>query len=300
MPAAPQPRMHGISHVHGGPDPILIAWEDVGAGELLPYVDLITAHPALRHYWPCDEATGPTLADHATGGTLVGGWPLSEQRNSLGANDQPQYGKAGPIVSDLSLTAVSNAGNAGPGYQNGRFNLAGGGGGDWAGGTAAWTVELWLYLEAFSLTGGSYYAGSIVMTGMPETPSPPHYSGIDITIQPNVPGGGGSAVDGHLRVTRGGGTIFLTLDEPSVFPLHVWRHVVVRYTPPLMELIVNGGLAASGTDSSSTPMGSYLTFLNRDSLTSALPFTGRMAQVAFYNAALTNDEIVSHYEAATT
>ena len=31
MPA-PHPRMHGLVHGHGGADPVLIAWEDIGAG----------------------------------------------------------------------------------------------------------------------------------------------------------------------------------------------------------------------------------------------------------------------------
>lgn len=32
MSGAPQPRMHALTHVHGGPDPAMIAWEDVGGG----------------------------------------------------------------------------------------------------------------------------------------------------------------------------------------------------------------------------------------------------------------------------
>lgn len=30
MPAAPRPRMHGIDHVHGGPDVAMIVWEQLG------------------------------------------------------------------------------------------------------------------------------------------------------------------------------------------------------------------------------------------------------------------------------
>src|SRR4029077_380458 len=93
MPAAPHPRMHGITHVAGGPDPV---------PGLIPnfhtYSDLIKQTPGLWAYWPLSDTAGLDFVEEVAGRDMTG-----VEYTGSGGGDPSYlfaYGLDGPITGD--------------------------------------------------------------------------------------------------------------------------------------------------------------------------------------------------------
>ena len=121
MPVAPQPRMHGITHVPGGPDPIP-GMPSASTGASLEYAYLTPG--GLEAWWRLgeDAATFPTTATPTTGwaqdSSGHGRHLTAYNRNHTGSG--PQLAAGNPSLPS-SVTGAYPAGSDDGGL---RFNYA--------------------------------------------------------------------------------------------------------------------------------------------------------------------------------
>jgi len=265
---APHPRMHGLTHVPGGPDPV---------PGLLPsfnsYGDMIEATPSLWAYWPLDDPAGYSFRE------LVNGWDMT-------AADQPPdymftYGLPGPIVDDPA-TSIGFLGKDGTGLQDygTRAWRDLGGEPDYPfTGSRDFTVEVWFYPTppvVLSGVGTATFYGMLWCVG--------DASNYQITLY--------LFHDGQLRLQCGS---YLAFFDSTVNPfVNGWNHAAVTFDGATYTLWLNGQNVGSQTGTSS---GSSRFMVGRDtnegSTTSGF-FEGRLAHVAIYDTVLDDTTIGQH------
>lgn len=258
--AAPTPRMHGLTHVPGGSDPI--------PGLAIPggtYPDAILEHPCLEHYWPADEASG-NLADRAGGG-----WDLARTTHTYSSITWPRYAQPGPLPGIPTETAVENDGLQGvANAHHGGFSCPIGTPAWWAA-AKPFTIECWIYPTNYPSTG----AAMLLQAG---------------------PGGTGDYTALYVQANRlnfGVGSATTLVDTVDL-PLNTWHHVAARFDGTTQALFRNGVQVAAGPGDVTAPIAAGLVWLN-DLVTTVDPFRGRAAQLALYSCALTDAEIAAHY-----
>jgi len=255
-----QPALHGDQHCPDGSDPIPCLI--TAPGELLTYPDAVLAHACLAHYWPADETTG-SLVDRK------GSWDMTIDTADVSGVTYPQYGAVGPFTELPELTAIVNAGDFGVGpADDGRFLNNFGSASFWTG-AHPFTVELWIYLTSYG-TGGS---PTILQADLFQMYVSSH----------------------QLRATRGAVTVSDTVD----CPLNAWQYVVLRFDGTNLDLIRNAALVDTDT-AGSVNISTTLAWLNNTTGPSWSPFNGRSCQLALYDCALTDAEIVAHYDLRDT
>lgn len=231
------------------------------------YEDVITAHPCVVHYWPCDEASG-SLLDRA------GAWDLAPQTATVSGETFPQYGWGGPFPNRTELTSVRNTGVGGTVGTEDRFEYFFDTAPFFAAGQP-YTIELWLLANEY---GTAYGYGPYIL---------------------DVSNAGAGPVQMYLF---GGDTLAfqdgaVTVQDSVPLPLDQWHYVVARYDGSTLDLWRNGIQVDSftGLTTVGIPSTSSLSFLNiLNGAASENPWRGRGAQLAIYNCALTNGEIAEH------
>lgn len=221
MPA-PTPRMHGLTHIPGGSDPI------PGLTFAAGYPGAVLTHPCLIHYWPADEASGD-LVDRKGTGNLV------RSTHSYSGVTWPRYGQPGPTPDGGS---VENDGLQGAASSHtGRFAytipapL-------WAA-AAPFTVECWIYPTAYPSSG----AGMLLQIGPGSTGD---YTAV--FVQTN-----------KLYFGHGSATSIATTAD---LPLNVWHHVAARFNGTTLALFLDGAQVATGAGDTTAPAAGSLGYLN--------------------------------------
>lgn len=263
MSGAPHPRMHGITHVTGGPDPI--------PGLLPPtavdYPGVILATPCLTHYWPADETSGD-LVDRKGSSDLT---RTTHVDPVDGVTLWPQYGAPGPFDG----AAVANSGY----YSNltvheGCFNGS-------AGLPNPFTLELWLYLTEWP---HNVLSGETVELGFGTVVE---FGSFGIYVGSNSPVDGGST-SRKLYVNHSA-----TLVDPDEFPMLAWQHIAVRHDGATIDLLRNGTVRDS-VASAGGPIAGGPRWLNNDGTPARAPWNGYSAHLAIYDCALSDATIVAH------
>jgi hypothetical protein len=80
------------------------------------------------------------------------------------------------------------------------------------------------------------------------------------------------------------------------YALRKWQHVVATKDGSTMRLYIDGALVAEGHDSSAIPPGMRLLVGSLYPSNSTRQFNGQLDELALYNRALTEAEIVQHYQ----
>lgn len=254
MPA-PHPRMHGLTHVPGGPDPVpgLIPTAPQGSYSLT-----VLAHPCLQHYW----RGGPD--------DLKDGWNMTVHTADVAGVTYPHVGGTGPIAGDDG-GAVTNAGLGGVvADDEGRLDYSGSGTGvPYLLYPHPWTVEVWALLTTTSdLTPGVFGQDLLLLGGV---------GGITLSV----------FTDNKIYLGYGGAQV------SAGFPQGVWVHVVGRHTGSLLELILGGVVVDSVASSSAAPVDN-VTWLNLPTGPNWEPWNGSSADLAIYDCALTDAELAGH------
>lgn len=94
------------------------------------------------------------------------------------------------------------------------------------------------------------------------------------------------------------GERFIT--APADAPLNQWTHVIGTYDGSRLQLYVNGERVASTSKTGNVVATAKKFEIGRRSLTTSIPFTGRIDEVSVYGHALTTDRIVAHYNAGSS
>jgi hypothetical protein len=84
-------------------------------------------------------------------------------------------------------------------------------------------------------------------------------------------------------------------DTSDIIVTNNWYHLVVTYDGSLFNLYVNGALRAAGPYSGYVPNYNGATVFGWLSNKDYQPFTGAIDDAAFYNKALTSDQVRTHY-----
>lgn len=251
--------MHGLTHVHGGADPILIDWEDVGAGT---YASVILAEPALVHYWRMgaasgnqpDETGGSDLLPQVTGaaGTynITGALPTADDDGAFEFNGNATT--AGDYFS--ATTALANFA-----------------------GSSVFTIECWAWIDtALGSDGamvGATGSGTVLWAlGTAGTLGTPDY---------------------RLQLLRGLTGNYSTL---GVTPGE-WHHIAGTYDGTTARIYVDGSLFFSEANAASITTATTQVTVGLLPTSPNRYFSGKVDEVALYTACLTDAEILSHYEA---
>ncbi len=80
------------------------------------------------------------------------------------------------------------------------------------------------------------------------------------------------------------------------YTLRKWQHIVATKDGVAMRLYINGMLVGEGEDSSPVPSGLRLLVGSLYPSSGERPFNGQLDELALYNRALTEQEIVHHYQ----
>lgn len=281
---APTPRMHGITHVHGGPDPAMIAWEATGGGSLSfpdTVFELAGIHTLLG-YWRLNEGASP-YAD--TSGHNPGD-PATMVRTALSVPMAQAFTPAA-VAEDTSAVAFNADGTAG-GFgdylsastlaEASRFAFTG---------TAPFTVVAWVRPAAGAATS---LGGVVDWFRVPSGVTHGWMLGVN---QP--------AQTPHFRRLAGiatGGTP-PTVTGPAI-SAGAWHLLAAVYNSTAMLLYIDGVLAGTVADTSglSATGNPPQIGIGQDTSTTAQWFYGAVAEVSVWASALTAAEILSLYEAA--
>jgi len=219
------------------------------------YHDTVVAEPSLVAYWPLNELSGDAL-------------DLSGHNHPLpAANFVPPVtqGSAGPFPDDPAQTAYTFGG----GYLTRNDS-----GLDATGGTGV-SFECWLYPTA--------------------APALTAFVAQDSS-------GDRSVVSYQLQF-RSGRNVFWAvatthqIDSVVTIPLNAWTHIVgTGDAADTLRLYFNGAQVASGSPADPVAAGGVFLLGSAQNVPGTFfPFTGRIAQVALYNAALSAATIAGHY-----
>jgi Concanavalin A-like lectin/glucanases superfamily len=280
-----------------------------------PYSDLILSDNPVAYY-RLDETTGSVAANSSTAGSALNG-------NIVGYSEAPEgsdpitIGQAGPRPGDPSgervisgFEASNHAIHSGINYteyptmsgDNPRVEVP-----DFDGSplkiTGPLTLEAWIYRDQQT----------------------PLFADTNEGIVDKYQGGGGqrafelvlqaNSAGLHLVLSRFGvyESKYDFATDAGVVPLGEWTHVAATYVPSTrMAIFVNGSLVAERTDPSGIPgfifdsvaplwIGTQLNVNNNDPARNGnTAFEGRIDEVAVYDTALTDAQILAHYQAAAT
>lgn len=256
--AAPHPRMHGLTHVTGGPDPI---------PGLLPiitgsYQEQVLAEPSLIGYWPLDD-DGPVAADHSTSGH-----DLDESA------DPPTWRQPGPFT-DPDATSVLFSHASG-------FTAA----------TDALVDSVSSVIYYFNDVDPYTWEVLAYPTGLATSG---HVASLMDMYEP--PGGSSEGMymaileDGSVRVGRAG----VSFDSPVALTLNEWVHLAMSYDGATLRLYFDGEeQLAEATTASHGGSGQLSLGQHYAGTTWRENYTGRLAQAAIYNQALSASTIARH------
>lgn len=252
-----KPIIHGRDHAPGGADPVLFAleWEDVG----------LTCSGLYASY---SEAI---LLEPF----LVAYWPLNEASgDALDASGNghdlpaasfsgpPTQGSSGPFPGDTAQTAYTFGG-----YLQSLDSALD------LGSDTAVTFECW-----------AYPTSAPALTSFVAQCAGASFSSISYALQ-----------------MRSGRNVFWQvgaqqLDSVVALTLSTWTHIVgTSSVADGSRLYFNGAQVATGTGSAPANVTVLFRIGQGETVTAPYPFTGRIAQVALYNAVLPAATIIQHY-----
>ena len=250
--------IHGRDHSHGGADPILIAWEDVGSGGL-GLADSIIASPGLDAFWKLNDASGNAVDSSGNGYDLS---PIGTI--TYGAAAGP------PGEPSVEMTYANNAG----------FKLASFSGGSNEG-DGSFTAIAWFH----PLDPGSSYPFSIMGQGHPSHGS----SGWQMSLA--------NTGKLTVRFDASPSDIEIDGNNVLAEDTWYMAAVTYDDTGPLWTLYVNG-LAQTETSVVALGGSDALVFLGQDDYsypTGNFRPNGYMSYAAIWNRALSGSEILDLY-----
>lgn len=275
MPAAPQPRMHGLTHVHGGPDPIQFSWEDIAGGT--PFADGVIALGATRSllgYWRLGDAGPTTWADTNPYLTACDATKTADT-TALTAH------VSGGLAAGQDDGAVQFNGGGPPSYSHGdylqtgcatRFNLN----------TTDFSVAFWMYAPNLGT--------SVAIGGIAAVEAAGVSSGFGWWFSFDH----GYIAANQLAFVRkqDGG---LTLQTDATLSLDAWHFVVGTYsTTAGMKLYVDGALVDSDATTFNTPAPGTGVTIGRLGAAAEF-FTGKVDELSIWGDVLTPTEIAQLY-----
>ena len=225
----------------------------------MAYRDAVLAETSLVAYWELQETSGTAAADSKS--THTGTFSGTY---TLGSPSAPGAGPLGAMWLNTGVQSVALA-LAGNGYVTiPAFAVASGG---------AISVEAWVYPTVSGQNGSVIWKNPVNAEW-------------------------GLFIEGGVLKWRGNSSA-ATLNGPTL-TLNAWSHVVATQTGTTATLYVNGSQAATGTVTAiadDTTAGTN--DLNIGRFNSNYYLTGKIEQVALYNAVLTATQVSNHYTAST-
>ncbi len=241
---------------------------DSNLGPNTTYTDLVLANPCLADYWPMNDV-GPGAADAF--GTLdlaenPAGSSFTQPVGSQGAFSFA-YEQTGPWPTAPDATAVGFSGNDLT-FSTGTILYTALGAGNPL--QSNFTVAGWAYISDTSLhIFWDFYTGTVAFLSLSTFGSSPN---IKFSFDSNNGG-----VIGSTSIAQ-----------------NTWYFVAVTYSAGVMNLYVNGVLDATGSHSSGTGSSTGTLRFGAGGKGANGPtnhLTGRQAQVAMFNCALTAAEV---------